>query len=298
MRFFLGFSLIIALACSSNDGPPIDDGGSDTNPIDASFDGGDEDAGDDAGGDAGESDAGDDDAGGDDAGADDAGVDDAGDDMDAAADDAGPPMGTVSYLVFRDFRRCAAPRCGGFWVQAVNLEETVCDDRTTSADGCYVAGIDWSALGLGDDEVRTAEGSAGSLIIDGVLSTDSFEPGGIMLGSLRVEAAWGAPWGPAATRPSADTFYNGTDNGIACLVPPCFNFDLEVLNTSREDVVSTVDLSAPPASAEQRTLANNALREGNLRLAGDISTDAAPGPGGDFGETLEAVQFYLPILPE
>jgi len=292
--------MVVLLACSSNDGPPAD-GGSDAG-ADAMFD-----AANDAGDDAGEADAGDDAGetdGGDDAGEADAG-DDAGDVDAGDADDAGidAPFdagmdGALSYLVFRDFRRCAAPLCGGFWVQAVNHTVTVCADGTSSADGCYVGGINWSTLSLSDEERSLAEATAGSLIIDGTLETRSFEPGGVELGSIVVDAAWGAPWGPAMTRPSNERFYNATDNGISCLVPPCFNRDLAYLNTGVTDVVSAIDLTMTAASAEQLTLAGNALSAGNLRVAGTITDDTEPGPSGDFGRTLEAIQFYLPILPE
>ena len=299
---------VALLACSTNDGPPTDAGSDAFDAgIDATLgDSGDDasDAGDDSGNDAGTDaarDAGDDAAG-------DAGTDamigsdaDGRSDADSATDtsfDGTSPEDTLTYLVFRDFRRCAAPLCGGFWVQAVNRVDTTCADGTVSSDGCYVGGINWSALALSDEERAFAEATAGSLIIDGTLELRLFSPGGVELGSIVVQRAWGAPWGPAMTRPSADDFYNAADNGLSCLIPPCFNRDLDLLNTATTDVVSDIDLTRTSASAEQVALGNNALTAGNLRVAGPITTDSTPGPGGDFGRTLVATQFYLPIVPE
>src|SRR5262245_51152370 len=53
---------------------------------------------------------------------------------------------TPSYVtVRRDVRRCAAPLCGGFFVDAVNQDTLRCADGSRSAE-CYVTDLDLSGL--------------------------------------------------------------------------------------------------------------------------------------------------------
>src|ERR687895_188210 len=50
---------------------------------------------------------------------------------------------TSSFYSFRrDLRRCAAPRCGGYFVKLVNQSRTRCADNRFQRE-CYVASIDW-----------------------------------------------------------------------------------------------------------------------------------------------------------
>src|SRR5690349_24292454 len=51
---------------------------------------------------------------------------------------------TSSFYTFRhDLRRCASPRCGGYFVKLVNERRTRCADNHFQSE-CYVASIDWN----------------------------------------------------------------------------------------------------------------------------------------------------------
>src|SRR5690348_9827287 len=59
---------------------------------------------------------------------------------------AGPDSlaSTSSFYTFRhDLRRCASPRCGGYFVKLVNERRTRCADNHFQSE-CYVASIDWN----------------------------------------------------------------------------------------------------------------------------------------------------------
>ncbi|MBD2249122.1 DUF6748 domain-containing protein, partial [Nostoc sp. FACHB-888] len=45
------------------------------------------------------------------------------------------------YTVRRDFRRCASPICGGYFIKQVNLKATPCLDGVFRSE-CYVSAID------------------------------------------------------------------------------------------------------------------------------------------------------------
>lgn len=56
------------------------------------------------------------------------------------------------YEVRPDLRRCVSPLCGGYWLRAVNHQQTTCFDGTV-ADACYVAEIDWNRAGWNATQV-------------------------------------------------------------------------------------------------------------------------------------------------
>ena len=98
-----------------------------------------------------------------------------------------------------------------------------------------------------------------------------------------------------AVKRGATTFYSVEDSGLRCLVAPCFNLDLVVLNLGTSDAVSGLDLRGAGATAADVTAGHSAAATGDLRVFGTISTDTTPGPGGAFGRTLDARQFFLPV---
>ena len=51
---------------------------------------------------------------------------------------------TSSFYSFRrDLRKCASPRCGGYFVKLVNDARTRCADNRWGSE-CYVASIEWN----------------------------------------------------------------------------------------------------------------------------------------------------------
>lgn len=226
-------------------------------------------------------------------------TDDAGTDggpMDAGGSDAGPgtdagPPGDELSFVFRfDPRRCAAPRCGGWWMRAVNQSSTTCFDGST-ADECYVAEIDWSGAGYDAAAVSLAESAVGGTIVDGRITTEVIS--GVTIGGFEARAAWIAEWGTPPTSDGRATAYHSlSDNGLRCLVDPCFNIDLVELNTGTTSTGSSLNLTSTGASDGQQMSGLRALSDGTLRAVGLLRDDDAPGPGG-LGRTYIASQFYV-----
>jgi hypothetical protein len=67
----------------------------------------------------------------------------------------------LDYTIRRDYRKCAAPLCGGYWLTAQATAQTLCSDGTVSAaDGCYVANLNLTALDpTPPDEIIIVDGS-------------------------------------------------------------------------------------------------------------------------------------------
>jgi hypothetical protein len=73
---------------------------------------------------------------------------------------AGSQKIILYYSVKRDFRKCAAPLCGGFWLKALATTKTLCSDGSV-ADECYVASLNLSGLDLTPEEEQ--------VVLDGVV---------------------------------------------------------------------------------------------------------------------------------
>ncbi|MBW2462613.1 MAG: hypothetical protein JRH11_13270 [Deltaproteobacteria bacterium] len=276
------------------DGGGTDGGGTDGGGTDG---GGTDGGGTDGGGtDGGAVDSGDTDGGGTADGGTDGGTDSGGTDSGGTADaalDGGPAPGAPAvYLARRDYRRCAYPLCGGFWLHAVNRASTMCADGSRDTE-CYVADIDWTALGLSAAEASDVEASAGNLLVSGAAELRSL--GGRTIGVLAAAEAWHAEWGTGDIAAGSTTFYSVQDSGLRCLVAPCFNLDVVVLNVGTSDAVSGLGLTGAGATAADVTRGHSAAAAGDLRVVGTISTDTTPGPTGAFGRTLDARQFFLPV---
>ena len=215
---------------------------------------------------------------------------DAGDGGDASRADLGMPGPSTTYFARHDGRRCAAPGCGGYFLQAVNKADTLCADGTR-AEECYVADLDWTPSALTPSDQTRATGATGGFLLDGQISSRAYGGSGVF-GVLLVESAWVAEWGTPLTVPTDAPLHGLARTALLCLIDPCFNIRMDTLGTATTLMISGLDVSAVGASGPEQALAASALEAGTLRATGSVMTDAVAGPGG-FGETYHAQQFYL-----
>lgn len=193
-----------------------------------------------------------------------------------------------SYVTLRrDLRRCAAPLCGGFFVDAVNQATLRCADGSRSAE-CYVAELDLSALGLSDAQQATLQAEPSTFLLLGQLRAPRTARS--RLGQLTVTEAW---QGHADATPSGQ-FFRARNDGIVCITSPCLSFSAELLNRSEPSVkIAEIDLSRvsddPSAAFEQLSAPDGLL------LAARRTT--VTGPAGS-ARGLRASEFYVPFVAE
>jgi hypothetical protein len=146
----------------------------------------------------------------------------------------------VMYRLRQDTRRCVSPLCGGVWVSRVNRSSTQCADGSLARE-CYVAEVDYTALGLSADALDTFRGRAagGHAIVRARLRGKTFGTFGT-LGELVVTEGWRALTDAAPTGP----FYAARDNGTRCLRAPCAHIDVSRLNYDLRMTIHTVSVSA------------------------------------------------------
>jgi Kazal-type serine protease inhibitor domain len=227
-------------------------------------------------------------------------TDDATDEDEVAVDEAeaavsGAPSNFGYFQITRpDFRKCAKPLCGGFFVKRVNDATTLCADGTRQAD-CYVSSIELNGVGLSqreEAEFRTALESGKGLI---KARTYKKKWNGHSLGVLKGNEAWLGATGSAAD----GTFYRTADNGIRCITAPCPSTTAYKLNAGASESYNVIAVhlenTANPADDVALNAAQNALgtTEGIL-IAGGVALPKCL-PGSNCGPFVSASEFYLRV---
>ncbi|MBW4429748.1 MAG: hypothetical protein KME50_36685 [Nostoc desertorum CM1-VF14] len=195
------------------------------------------------------------------------------------------------YTIRRDFRRCASPICGGYFIKQVNLKTTPCLDGVFRSE-CYVSAIDWSSLKVSPYELVKIQNDDGSrVILRGNIVPVTF-PGFGEFGNLRVKEAFIA----ATNAPAKGTFVALKDNGVRCITTPCFSTNQLVLNKPRISQVSSIDLSQTGATQKQLDAATNEIFRQGLIAVGKTEVVSNSDPT-KRDTKFVATQFYLRVEP-
>lgn len=181
---------------------------------------------------------------------------------------------TSSFYSFRrDLRRCASPRCGGYFLKLVNQTRTRCADNRFARE-CYVASIDWR----GQQEPDSERG-----LLRGTIRRKG------QFGEFRVSEVWQA----ASANPPTGTFYRVRDRSpaIRCIAAPCATHHEAKLNSTASQNMAGVDISGAGAPENLVSEATSAMvsPEGIL-VSGNHSI--VTGAAGRM-PMLKAAQFYL-----
>ncbi len=179
------------------------------------------------------------------------------------------------YTLRPDFRRCAAPLCGGYFIKRVNQAVTRCADGRNMSE-CYVASIDWN---------NATEVPINRALLRGSLSRRSTPQG--KFGVLKVDEVWQA----ATDNKSSTEFYRARDLGVRCIAAPCLSHHEAKLNTTMSRKIAGVDIAFVGAAEEAISEATKAMTSDEGMLVAGTHTTIT-GPGGA-AQMLKATQFYL-----
>jgi hypothetical protein len=195
------------------------------------------------------------------------------------------------YTVRRDFRKCASPLCGGFFIKQLNQKATPCVDGVFRQE-CYVSAIDWRSLKVAPDQLAKIQNDDGSrLILRGSIVPVEFRAFG-EFGNLRVKEAFLA----ATSTPPKGTFVALKDNGIVCITTPCFSTDKLVLNQSKISQVSSINLSQTDATSKQIEAATREIFGKGLITVGKTEVVGNLDPT-KRDTKFVGTQFYLRVEP-
>lgn len=193
--------------------------------------------------------------------------------------------GGVFVRIRHDYRRCASPMCGGWWVSRVNYSTTRCHDGSYARE-CYVAEVDWRGLGLTERSLPPFLERSTSAVLRARIEPKAYGTIGTF-GELVVQEGWQAVTDAEPSGP----FYqvNGPDR--ACVRAPCFAYDQRRLNSAQSARLSGVDLTR----VQGVTAADIARGVDTMRQPVGLLVAGTTRNGADGGRTLVASQFYVRV---
>jgi hypothetical protein len=177
------------------------------------------------------------------------------DEVSASVADIAVPGATAYFAIGADWRACAPPECGGWYLDRLNRQNTRCHDGSL-AEECYTPVLDWSEANLSDEkqaellyecyESSLAEGIVHAVVRGRFEPTNSTTPRP-ELGRFVITEAWVVE----GEGVSDGVFVGAVDNGLRCLVAPCPNITETVLNRPRSTDIAEVELSAAGLTEEE-----------------------------------------------
>ncbi|MDB4964340.1 MAG: hypothetical protein JWN44_29 [Myxococcales bacterium] len=213
-------------------------------------------------------------------------------DDDAKADRAGSTGSTGYFQMRRDFKRCAAPACGGSYVKRANFSDVKCHDGSSAAE-CYVADVDFSKLNLSADETSSLDQK--QLLVKGTIAKQTIN--GKSYGKLVVTEAWAAAVTNSSTTTYAaiaGTVYRIKDNGVRCFTYPCASYKETKINGTTSRNVAGLDVSSTGATEDQISdVYTQTTMPDGLLVAGNNTP--VSGPGGASVQ-LTATNFFTKVV--
>jgi Kazal-type serine protease inhibitor domain len=200
---------------------------------------------------------------------------------------AAPEADAIYAKLRSDVRRCASPLCGGFFVQRVNRLSTVCADGQRAAE-CYVAELDFDALGLSEEQAQTVRSAPETVLLRGTIGSFASDFGDV--GRFDVTEAW---QGHAGVEPRG-AFARILDTGLRCITTPCNSLSVELLELRLLALpAAEIDLEAISEDTSD-AVAQLGEPEGLLVAA---TPRLVSGPAGR-ALGVDASEYYIPIGPK
>jgi hypothetical protein len=181
-----------------------------------------------------------------------------------------------------DFRRCAAPYCGGYFVQEVNVDKP----------SAYVTELVFDGPGLDDATIQSIrKAKLSELILRGHLGP--VDPTYRTRTFVAREAYRGLP-GRSAQSTHAFYYIEKRVPPIACITTPCPNQIAVELNAAKREDIDRVSLEEATAPFVDESWLTERTAHGSALVSGSL-TEATPTPGTE--RLLIASQVFL-RLPE
>lgn len=194
-----------------------------------------------------------------------------------------------TYVVTPDYRKCAFPACGGWFLTPVNQLSHQLEDEDTAyehslaaaARSIYVSHINYRRLGLTEEQIRELEERmhGEQVLLRGVFNASTIAPQHpTHLRTLNVSGAWVSANKVDAFGP----FLRISSTGIVCITTPCPYYKAEVLNTSFSTIFHDLNFEKAQLDREQTGRAWQAIASEGLVITGityDYQGMTGPGTG-------------------
>jgi hypothetical protein len=181
------------------------------------------------------------------------------------------PTTATTYSVKPDYRKCAFPACGGWFLTPVNQyslqlenDDEAYQNSLLLPNTIYVSTINYRALGLTPAQIRELEISlrSGQGLLAGIVSGHVISPAATK--TLIAQGAWTSP---TKTEP-VGTYLKVTGSGIVCITTPCPYFTAALINSNYSTNFHELTFEKAELDSEQEARAWQAVSSGGLVLTG------------------------------
>lgn len=214
------------------------------------------------------------------------------------------PTGTT-YSVKPDYRKCAFPMCGGWFLTPVNQysiqlqnEDEAYQSAALLPNSIYVAYINYKRLGLTEKQIAELNSAIHSeqVLLRGILINSPIS--GRVITRSKTLAANGA-WISANKNPAVGPYLKISSTGIVCITTPCPYFKAALLNSDYTREFHDLSLEKAELDREQEAQAWQAISTEGLVMTGTTyettgfdESGAEPGKG--IGISATQVFFAFP----
>ncbi|HTF95416.1 MAG TPA: DUF6748 domain-containing protein [Cellvibrio sp.] len=191
------------------------------------------------------------------------------------------PTGTT-YTVKPDYRKCAFPMCGGWFLTPVNqyslylqTENEAHESAALLPNTLYVAYINYKRLGLDEKQIAELEAAMRSeqALLRGNITANKLSS---RAQTLVVNGAWvgankNTPIGP---------YLNISSTGIVCITTPCPYFKANIINSDYSSEFHDLSLEKAYLDREQEAQAWQAISTTGLIITGTKYESSGFNPSG------------------
>ena len=178
----------------------------------------------------------------------------------------------TTYTVKPDYRKCAFPVCGGWYLTPVNQyslqlesDEEAYQNSLLLPNTTYVSSINYKALGLTAAQIQELESilrSGQGLLAGNVVSLAS--SANLATKTLVAQAAWTSPTKTGPVGP----YLKVSSSGIVCITTPCPYFNAQLINSTYSTNFHELTFEKAELDREQEARAWQAVSSGGLVLTG------------------------------
>lgn len=181
------------------------------------------------------------------------------------------PIKPTTYSVKPDYRKCAFPACGGWYLTPVNQyslqlesDDEAYQNSLLLPNTIYVSTINYRALGLTPSQIKELEISlrSGQGLLAGTISGPVISPAAIK--TLNAQSAWTSP----TKNEPFGTYLNVSSSGIICITTPCPYFTAQLINSTFSTNFHELTFEKAELDREQEARAWQAVSSGGLVLTG------------------------------
>lgn len=201
------------------------------------------------------------------------------------------PTGTT-YSVKPDYRKCAFPMCGGWFLTPVNQYSVQLQDEDEAyqsaallPNSIYVAYINYKQIGLTEkqiDELNNLIHSEQVLLRGKVSHRQNANDVAVRASTLQANGAWVS----ANKNPPVGPYVKVASTGIVCITTPCPYFKANLLNTRFSSEIHDLSFAKAMLDREQEARAWQAVSTDGLVMTattypvtGFDPSGARPGTG-------------------